>query len=48
MALKQLMLSKKIEQRKSTLAELITKDEGFAKRSTDLELSIDEAKDDEK
>jgi len=47
MALKQLMLSKKIEQRKSTLAELITKDGGFAKRSTDLVLSIEEAKDDE-
>ena len=47
MALKQLMLSKKIEQRKSTLAELMTQDEGFAKRSTDLELSINEAKDDD-
>lgn len=47
MALKQLMLSKKIEQRKSTLGELLKKDDDFVKRSADLEQSIEEATNDE-
>ncbi|MBS4191195.1 phage major capsid protein [Bacillus sp. FJAT-49705] len=45
--LKQLMLSKKIEQRKSTLAELLISEENFAKRSKELEASIEEANTDE-
>ncbi|MCM3241323.1 phage major capsid protein [Cytobacillus oceanisediminis] len=43
MALKQLMLAKKIEQRKSLLAELTKKEEGFATRSAQLETAISEA-----
>jgi HK97 family phage major capsid protein len=47
MALKQIMLRKKIEQRKSLLAELVTQEEGFATRSAELEAAIEEAKTDE-
>ncbi|TDL34572.1 phage major capsid protein [Jeotgalibacillus sp. S-D1] len=47
MALKQLMLAKKIDQRKSSLAELITNEEGLNKRSSDLESSIEEAQTEE-
>jgi HK97 family phage major capsid protein len=47
MALKQLMLAKKIEQRKSLLAELSKKEDGFATRSAELETAISEAKEDE-
>ncbi|HYE11361.1 MAG TPA: phage major capsid protein [Patescibacteria group bacterium] len=45
--LKQLMLSKKIEQRKAALAELTTKEEALNTRSAELEGAIDEAKTDE-
>lgn len=47
MALKQLMLNKKIEQRKSALSELLNLDEGFATRSAELEVAIEEAKTEE-
>lgn len=47
MALKQLILGKKIEQRKSALTELLTQSEALKKRGSDLEASIDEAKTDE-
>lgn len=47
MALKQLMLAKKIEQRKEALEELLRKDDEFAKRSSDLEAAIEEANNDE-
>ena len=47
MALKQLMISKKIEQRKASLTELITQEEVFNTRSSELEISIEEAKTDE-
>lgn len=47
MALKQLMLSKKIEQRKASLAELIKTEESLNKRTSDLETSIGEANTDE-
>lgn len=47
MALKQLMIQKKIDQRKSALDGLLKKDDDFAKRSSDLEASIEEAKTDE-
>ncbi|WP_404466546.1 phage major capsid protein [Planococcus rifietoensis] len=47
MALKQLLVAKKIEQRKSSLKELTQKDEDFSKRSADLEAAIDEANTDE-
>lgn len=43
MALKQLMLSKKIEQRKAILAELITCDEELQKRENELCTAIEEA-----
>ncbi|WP_270578001.1 phage major capsid protein [Caldibacillus thermoamylovorans] len=45
--LKQIMLQKKIEQRKNSLYELLKKAEGFATRSSELETAIDEAKTDE-
>ena len=45
--LKQLMLSKKIEQRKASLTELIAQEETFKTRSSELEASIEEAKTDE-
>lgn len=47
MALKQVMIKKKIDQRKSLLDELKQKDEGFIKRSSELEESIEEATSDE-
>lgn len=47
MALKQLMISKKIEQRKSSLTELVTKQEGLSVRSAELEEALNEAKTDE-
>ncbi|MGN8648321.1 phage major capsid protein [Gracilibacillus sp. HCP3S3_G5_1] len=47
MALKQLVLSKKLEQRKSTLEELIEKEEGFNTRADELEQSIEEAENEE-
>jgi len=47
MALRQLMISKKIEQRKSSLAELITEETGLNTRAAELGLSIEEAKTDE-
>ncbi|TYS68661.1 phage major capsid protein [Sutcliffiella horikoshii] len=47
MALKQLMLAKKIEQRKSLLEELNQKGEELVKRSADLEAALEEASTDE-
>ncbi len=47
MALRQLMLSKKIEQRKNSLAELITQETELQKREATLETAVDEAKTDE-
>lgn len=47
MALRQLMISKKIEQRKASLAELQTQEESLNTRSAELESAIDEAKTDE-
>ncbi|UZQ51593.1 phage major capsid protein [Clostridium kluyveri] len=47
MAIKQLMISKKIEQRKSALAELLKTETDLNKRAADLEQSIEEAKTDE-
>jgi HK97 family phage major capsid protein len=47
MALKQLMLTKKIEQRNSSLADLLLREEGFKTRSEELEAALTEAKTDE-
>ncbi|WHY76232.1 phage major capsid protein [Neobacillus sp. WH10] len=47
MALRQIMLAKKIEQRKSSLADLLIQEEGFVTRSAELEAAIEEAKTDE-
>jgi len=47
MALKQLMLRKKIQQKRTTLAELQNQEETFKTRSVELEKSIDEAETDE-
>jgi HK97 family phage major capsid protein len=47
MALRQIMLSKKIEQRKSALTELLKQEDGFATRSAELETAIEEAQTDE-
>ncbi|WP_271814502.1 phage major capsid protein [Clostridium beijerinckii] len=47
MAIKQLMISKKIEQRKANLAELLTQEEAFKTRSAELEQALEEAKTDE-
>ncbi|MDB2158342.1 phage major capsid protein [Clostridium butyricum] len=47
MAIRQLMLSKKIEQRKANLAELLTQEEAFKTRSAELEKALEEAKTDE-
>jgi HK97 family phage major capsid protein len=47
MSLKQLMIGKKIEQRKSALADLLIQEEGFATRSKELEDALSEAKTDE-
>ncbi|NMF06262.1 phage major capsid protein [Clostridium beijerinckii] len=47
MAIKQLMISKKIEQRKSSLTELLIQGEGLKTRSAELEKALEEAKTDE-
>lgn len=47
MAIKQLMISKKIEQRKSSLAEFMTQAEGLTTRSAELEKALEEAKTEE-
>ncbi|NOW86771.1 HK97 family phage major capsid protein [Clostridium beijerinckii] len=47
MALRQLMISKKIQQRKSSLDELLTQEADLNKRAADLETAIEEAKTDE-
>lgn len=47
MALKQLVISKKIEQRKNALAELIIEEENLQKRSEELEAAAKEAQTDE-
>lgn len=47
MALKQLMIRKKIEQKRASLTELLTQEEGLTTRSAELEVSIEEAKTDE-
>lgn len=47
MAIRQLMLSKKIEQRKANLTELLKTGHDLDKRASDLEKSIEEAKTDE-
>jgi HK97 family phage major capsid protein len=47
MGLKQIMLAKKIEQRKSALAEFLEQERGFATRSEQLEKAIEEANTDE-
>ncbi|MDX8291424.1 phage major capsid protein [Metabacillus indicus] len=44
MALRQIMLLKKIEQRQSSLADLLIQEEGFTTRSQELEAAINEAK----
>lgn len=45
--LKQLMISKKIEQRKAELEELLKQEQGLKTRSDELEAAIEEAKTDE-
>ncbi len=45
--LKQLMISKKIEQRKAELAELLEQEKGLQKRSEEFEAAIEEAQTDE-
>ncbi|WP_191556444.1 phage major capsid protein [Metabacillus idriensis] len=47
MALRQIMLLKKIEQRQSSLADLLIQQEDFATRSLELEAAINEAKTEE-
>lgn len=47
MALKQLMIQKKIDQRNSVLADLMLREEGFKTRSEELETALSEAKTDE-
>lgn len=47
MALRQLMISKKLERRKASLAELLEQESVFEVRSTELEAALDEAKTDE-
>lgn len=47
MTLKQLMVSKKIEQRKSTLVDLMLREEEFQNRSAELVAALEEAKTDE-
>ncbi len=47
MALRQLMLNKKIEQRKGSLTELLTQEESLQTRETELETALEEAKTDE-
>lgn len=45
--LRQLMISKKIEQRKAELTELLEQEKALQKRSEELEVAIDEAQNDE-
>lgn len=47
MALRQLIISKKIEQRKTNLADLVTQEKALTIRSAELETSLEEAKTDE-
>ncbi|WP_336636850.1 phage major capsid protein [Lysinibacillus fusiformis] len=47
MTLKQLMVSKKIEQRKSTLVDLMLREEEFQNRSAELVTALEEAKTEE-
>lgn len=47
MALKQLMIQKKIDQRKSSLADLMLREEQFKTRSEELETALGEAKTEE-
>ncbi|MBO0962500.1 phage major capsid protein [Neobacillus sp. MM2021_6] len=47
MALRQIMLAKKIEQRKASLATLVANEEGLNTRSAELEASVEEAETDE-
>lgn len=47
MAIKQLMISKKIEQRKAILTDLTTQAEGLTTRSAELEKALEEAKTDD-
>jgi HK97 family phage major capsid protein len=47
MALKQLMLGKKIEQRKAALTTLLEQEDGFKTRSAELETALEEANTDE-
>jgi len=47
MALRQLMIAKKIEQRKASLGELLEKETDLQKRSADAEKAIEEAKTEE-
>lgn len=47
MTLKQLMVSKKIEQRKSALVDLMLREEEFENRSTELVTALEKAKTDE-
>ncbi|WMJ78476.1 MULTISPECIES: phage major capsid protein [unclassified Sedimentibacter] len=47
MALKQLMIAKKIEQRNASLAELSTQEEGLKTREAELEVALEEAQTDE-
>jgi len=47
MAIKQLMISKKIEQRKAILTDLTTQAEGLNTRSAELEKALEEAKSEE-
>ena len=47
MALKQILVARKIEQRKALLAELVSHEEAFTKRSAELEAAIEEAENDE-
>ena len=44
MAIKQLMISKKIEQRKAILTDLTTQAEGLNTRSAELEKALEEVK----
>ncbi|QOR34438.1 phage major capsid protein [Clostridium sp. 'deep sea'] len=47
MALRQIMIAKKIEQRNVSLSELLEKQSNLDKRTSELEVAIDEAKTDE-
>ncbi|NOU63173.1 phage major capsid protein [Paenibacillus sp. LMG 31461] len=47
MSLRQIMLAKKIQQRKSALAEIVEQEKGFKTRSAELEAAVEEAQTDE-